>query len=324
MTLASSSPVRFVGYRRRLSPVLFAFARSSVVSSLALAALLPLAACGGAQTAGGSTSSSARDLPTRSEVATRLAAHLARDPNRAVCERIAQGFSARDPETLEPLFDYPAFAARVTAHAGVSPAEVRALTAAPRRPVFARYSLPAEPREWSCLGTRTYLGAPHVAVRVRWANDNFDYVLFRLGTDAQRPITDHYAVSSGVLSSELQAVGFTPEFAEPMRLVGAMFQQSYEGAFADIIRVYRTLPERLRMHPVAFRHFINAVFTTERTGSPLYVEATALASTVFRDSPYASAYWRLVDARRSHRAADERAARRTLIDLLDDDALAAD
>lgn len=324
MTFANSSPVRSVGYRRRVMAEPSAFAHFSVALSLTLGSLLALTACSGAQTPGGSASSSAVELPARAEVATRLAAHLARDPNRAVCERIAQGFSARNSETLEPLFDYPAFAARVTAHAGVAPAEARALAAAPRRPIFARYSLPTEPREWSCLDTRTYLDAPHVAVRVRWANNNVDYVLLRLGADAQRPITDYYVVSSGVLSSELQAIGFTPEFAEPMRLVGAMFQQSYDGAFADIIRVYRTLPERLRMHPVAFRHFINAVFTTERTGSPLYVEATTLASTVFRDSPYASAYWRLVDARRSHREGDERAARRTLIDLLDDDALAAD
>jgi hypothetical protein len=255
-------------------------------------------------------------LPPRQAVAARLQVRLDADQNRALCEQLTAAFAAGDRDALRPVFDHSAFVERVIAHGTVPPETAAQIRVEPTGDgVFARFNYP-DGSQFRCLGTRTFLGEPWIAIR-QWTPTRFDYLLLRAG-GAQLPIDDYHVVSAGFLQSELQAAAFDPTIQASMSTVNGMLEQSYRGDFAGIIAAYRTLPPALQGSPIAFFHYINAVYTTEPAGSPLYQEVTQQAETVLAGRDYALAYWRLLDAqRRGDPGADAR-ARSQLIELLDD------
>lgn len=279
----------------------------------ALALALVLAGCGAAAgSASGGTS-----LPARQVVVERLERRLQTDPNAALCQRLAQALASGDHDALRPLFDFPSFVERIVAHGGV-PAHLAAeLRAAPSGPEnFARFLSPQGSR-FRCLGTRTFLGEPHLAIR-HWTDTRFDYVLVHLTGHEALPIDDYHVVSSGHLHSEAQAIFLDPRNAPAMDAVARMFEQSYREDFTGIIAAFRALPEPVQASPVAFHHFINAVFSSEPTGSPVYREALERLEVVLRGREHALAYWRLLDARRRGDPEAVHAALGQLVELLDD------
>jgi hypothetical protein len=125
-------------------------------------------------------------------------------------------------------------------------------------------------------------------------------------------------VSSGFLHSELQAVGLDPKFRLPGATINAMFQQSFDEDFAGIIAAYRTLPPDVQALPMAFFHFINAVYSSQPPSSAVYQEATQRMEEVLRGRDYALAYWHREHALRRDDASLELRARGRLLELLDD------
>ena len=268
--------------------------------------------CGASTASSGTTTT-----PSRAVVAQRLETRLASDPNRALCERVATSFASGNTDTLRPLFDFAAFAERIIARGNLPPDAAAHLRADPSAPQnFARYLAPRE-SQYRCLGTRSLLGEPHLAIR-QWTPTRWDYVLLRLTGNAEHPFDDYHIVSSGTFHSELQAASFDPQLRAPMEIVGRFLQQSYDGDFAGIIAAYRTLPPSLQDSPLAFFHYVNAVFTSEPTGSALYRETVARMETVWRGRDYALAYWQRIDGQRRGDGAMEERARARLVELLDD------
>ncbi len=290
----------------RFSP---AFPCAAAVTVFAMLA----SACG----ASTSAQSSNDTLPSRTTIERRLSTRLEADPNHDLCVRIASDFASGNHDALRPMFDFASLVERIVAHGGVPEATVAQLRAAPSQPVnFAHTGFP-EGSQFRCLGTRTFLGDPYLAIR-QWTPTRFDYLLIRLTGHPALPIDDFSVVSSGYLHSEGQAIGFDPQMRAGVDTVAQMFPQSYSNDFAGIISAFRTLPAALQSSPLAYFHFINAVYTTERTNSDLYREATQRLEVVLRGRDYALAYWRRIDAARQGDAAAEARARGRLVELLDD------
>ena len=124
-------------------------------------------------------------------------------------------------------------------------------------------------------------------------------------------VADHHYLFSDTF-------GFDPALSGPMEIVGRMLQQSFDRDFAGIITAYRTLPASLQASPVAFFHYINAVYTNESTDSELYRETTRRLEDVMRGRDYALAYWQRIDGQRRGDRAAELRARDRLVELLDD------
>ena len=289
--------------------------RNAPVRSLLLALVIlgPVSlACGSVSTAGGTTTTDERAM-----VITRLESRLADDPNRELCERLATDLATGDGDTVRALFDHASFVERIIAKGGV-PADVeQTLRANPSQPAnFGRMVFP-EGSQFLCLGTRTAAGEPHIAIR-QWTPTRFDYWLLHLSGNESVPIDDTLVVSNGSASSAVNALSMAPATRAHMTTISSFFQLSFDRRYAEIIDGYRALPANIRQTPNAFMHFINAVYTLESTGSPLYEEASRSALTVLADHPYALAYWQLMDARRRGDRSDVDTNRRVLLDLLDD------
>jgi len=253
----------------------------------------------------------------RNSVERRLETRLSSDPNRELCDRLAATLATGDSNTIRPLFDFASFVERIVTRSSLPPEIVARLRANPSGPAnFARYLAPPGSR-YRCLGTRSLLGEPYIAIR-QWTPTRWDYLLLRLTGNAEHPFDDYHIVSSGLLHSEIQAAAFDPQLEGPMQVVGRMLQQSYDRDFAGIISAYRTLPSTLQNSPIGFSHLVNAVFSIEATDSPMYRETTARMADIWSRRDYALAYWQRIDA---HRRGDEPAetrARDRLIELLDD------
>ncbi len=263
---------------------------------------------------GGPSGDSVAD-PTRVSVQTRLENRLSTDAHATLCEELAAGFSAGNRDTIAPHFDYASFVERVIALRPL-PVEVsEALRANPVRENFARLHYPDGSR-FLCLGTRTYRGETWIALR-QWTDERFDYELFRLSGGAV-PIDDWLVVSAGDSHSLTNAFYFDPALQAGMEREGELLMMSYDGRFREAITGYRNLPAEIRALPSTFLHFINSVFTTEQTGSPLYEEAVGMMPTIYADAPYALAYWRFADARRRGDENLRKQARDVLLELLDD------
>jgi hypothetical protein len=256
-------------------------------------------------------------VPPRAVVQQRLEAKLGSDPNHELCEQLARGLAGGDRDAFKPFFDFASFVERVIAKGslpGPLAAQLRANPSGPAK--FGRAYFP-DGSMFRCLGTRSFLGEPYIAIR-QWTPTRYDYLLVRLDGRRRLPLDDYHVVSSGFLQSELQGLGLDPQRHEAMAKIDAMLGQSYKDDFAGIIASYRTLPPDVQAMPIAFFHFINAVYSSEPTGSALYREATQRMEEVLRGRDYALAYWRREDALRRGDVQLELRARGELLDLLDD------
>ena len=255
--------------------------------------------------------------PSRDVVHARLDRKVAADPNRELCERITTGLAAGDRDALRPLFDHASYAERVLAKGSVDAETARDLRA--RSDAFKEFARIHTPREskFRCLGTRSLFGEPVLAIR-QWTPTRFDYILVHLTGKPDRPADDYMIASGGSYHSEADRLQFSKELGEGMKVVGEMLQLSYDRKFGEIIAAYQKLPGTLRASPVAFFHYINAVFTIEKTGSPLYREAVAKMELILGDRPYSLAYWRLFDAQRQSDEPARQASQSRLLELLDD------
>ncbi|MBK8171133.1 MAG: hypothetical protein IPK60_12420 [Sandaracinaceae bacterium] len=273
------------------------------------------AACGPQIAQSGSTAATA---PTTAQIEQRLEVRLTQDPNRAMCDEIVAGFRAGNADAAKPHFDFAAFVERVVSSPTVPEALRARLRANPSGPQeFGRVHTPPG-WQFRCLGTRALRGEDYLAIRL-WGPTKFSYLMFHLsGPRAARRIDDYYSVDTGIVNSTAQQFGFDPQFAEASIRIGEMYQLSYEHNFTAIIQSFRQLPGAIQNEPVAFGHFVNAVYASEQTGSVLYNEATNRMRQVYGDNIYTLAYWELADGnRRGDRAAATR-ARDRLIELLDD------
>jgi hypothetical protein len=258
----------------------------------------------------------AQPAPRREEVRARLGDLLRTDAHAPLCQDIAARFAAGNQDALVDLFDYPSFVARMATHPELPAAASASLQAHPRRVEFARMHFPQD-SQFICLGTRAFRGEPHVALR-QWTPDRFDYVLLHLTKGEEKPIDDYVVVSGGDYQSEANALYFSPDLHAPMEALNRMLDLSYTNDFAKIIEAYRGLPPSLQSSPVAFKHFVNAVFSSERTDSPLYRQAVEQMGVVFGQRPYTLAYWKFQDGSRHDDAATREAGRSQLLGLLDD------
>ncbi len=267
-----------------------------------------LAACASSPT------SVTTDEPVREVVQQRLTTFLETDPNRQLCETITASFKSGNRDALEPYFDTASFVERIFTFRTLPPdlvEGVRANHSAYKN--FGRFHFP-DGSDFLCLGTREFMGQPHVVIR-QWTQTRFDYVLLHL---TETGVDDYFLVSSGFHHSDLQAHSFDPAFKGSMDIIGKMLHKSYDGDFAGIISDYQALPVSDQKLPIAFFHFINAVFTVEPTGSPLYTAAMFDLDRVMTGRTFTLAYWHRIDA---NRRGDEVAAaehRETLLSLLDD------
>jgi hypothetical protein len=100
-----------------------------------------------------------------------------------------------------------------------------------------------------------------------------------------------------------------------------MLELSYKDEFGQIIAAYRSLPEAVQSSPMAFTHFVNAVFSSEPTDSALYKETIGRLDRVLGDYPYTLAYWKFIDGDRHDDPHTREPARGRLLELLDDYAL---
>lgn len=279
------------------------------------ALLLLAAGCGGAST--GAPTASPPDATSRTEVQARLEDKLEVDPNRALCERIASLLAGGDRDALQPVFEHAGYVERIIERGGVPPAVQSDLRSRPTEfDEFGRIHFPDGSR-FLCLGTRQLFGEDVIALR-QWIPSRFDYILLHVGSSPDRPIDDYMVASGGHYTSEADALYFAPSMRRPMEVVSGFLRLSYESRFAEIIAQFQALPPALQESPVAFLHFINAVFTQERTGSPLYRETIRRMERVLEDRPYSLAYWRLIDARRRGDGVAAHHSRDTLLQLLDD------
>jgi hypothetical protein len=251
---------------------------------------MALVACRGSAAPTRATSGSA-SAPGREEVRARLEATLHADPNSAMCQSITSRFAAGDEDALRDIFDFKSFVARIGSYGHLPPEISASLAARTTRAGFSRLQFP-KGSQFLCLGTRTYQGQPHIALR-QWTSDRFDYVLLHVASSTT--VDDYIVVSQGTYHSEDDALYFLPEFQASMKVVSRMLELSYKEGFAEIIRSYRTLPAELQASPLAFSYFVNAVFSTDTTDTPLYREALAKMNEVFRERPYALAYWTYQD-----------------------------
>jgi hypothetical protein len=253
----------------------------------------------------------------REAVSARLAVKLDADPNRPLCDRLVRRFGEGDHDALRPVFDASRFVERILAHRPLPPATAARLRAGAAGYVkFARVLTPPG-STFRCLGTRSFLGAPHVVIR-QWTPARHDYVLLKVGPDAAHPIEDWLVASNGAYHSEAQSLAFDPALVAEMEKIGAMFQMSYDQNFAGVIASYRTMPADLQASPSAFMHFINAVYNSAPPTSPLYAEATSRLATVLGGRDIALAYWQLSDAERRNDEPLRERSRARLLELLDD------
>jgi hypothetical protein len=285
------------------------------VAVLVMSAVCAGTACG-PSTVVRPDSDAAQSQPVqRAEVQQRLARHLDNDPNAALCETLATEFAGGNHDALKPHFDTATFAERIIGHRSLPADIVVGLRSFHDQSEFFTKFMSPEGSKFLCLGTRTFLDHPHLVLR-QWTQTRYDYLLLRLGDDEERPLTDYFIVSDGLYHSERQAYYFDPEIDSEK--ISGMLQMSYRSEFSEIIGQYQSLPELLQMTPYAFPHFINAVFTTEQTGTPLYDEAARRIELVFGERVYTVAYWRSIDARRRRDREAGEQYRGMLLELLDD------
>lgn len=277
---------------------------------------LLLVACG--TTAAPQTAPANTPAVERAAVRARLEEKLEVDPHRGLCEALVAELARGNADAMVPYFDHASFVERVIA-SGAIPEEMQAaLRADPSGPAeFSRIHFPPG-SQFLCLGTRSLFGEDTIAIRNWQPGSRFDYALLHLSGNPERPIDDYMVVSGGTYHSYANALYFTPALRAPMETVGNLLLMSHEHRFQEIIDTYRGLPESVRSSPTGFLHFINAVFTLEQTGSPLYLEAIASMERIFRDHPYSLAYWRLLDGARRNVPAMVDESRGQLLELLDD------
>lgn len=261
------------------------------------------------------TEAPATETPDKSEVRQRLAVHIEDDPNAKLCDKIIHSLEAWDIEAFTPYFDTADFAERIIAYRPLSEETVSSL----RRyhdqyENFTRFLNP-EGAQFLCLGTRTFLDNPHMVIRV-WTPGRYDYVFLHLKDAEQYVIIDYFVVSSGLYHSEKQAYYFDSDIDSTM--ISKWLLMSHRNEFQQIIDEYKSLTEEVRMSPYAFSHYINAVFTLERTESPLYAQAVEYIDEVFGNRIYSVAYWKMIDARRRGDFKTHEYYRNMLVDLLDD------
>lgn len=253
----------------------------------------------------------------RTQVQARLTAHLKADPNRALCERMVTRLSARDEHAVAPDFNYEAFATRML-NTGLATAErLSPLKGqATEYPAFTTIFTP-KTAQFLCLGTRQMNEQPYLVVRSSTPT-RFDYLLFHLS--GQPTMVDDFQIAStGVVHSELNALSFSsPEMDKELDVVTKMLQLSYNNGFREIIALYRTLSPRLQNSPIGFNEFINAVFTLEKTGSPLYQEAVGRIDEVFAEQELSRLYWRFIDQRRRGGKTDIESIRSGFLSQVDD------
>lgn len=261
-----------------------------------------------------STTTVATDEPVREVVQQRLTTHLETDPNRELCQTITERFKSGDRDALKPNFDTVSFVERIFTFRTL-PTDVvedlRANHSAYKN--FGRFHFP-DGSDFLCLGTREFMGEPHVVIR-QWTKTRFDYVLLHLTNEG---VDDYFLVSSGFHHADLQAHGFDPVFQGSMDIIGNMLQKSYDGDFAGIIADYQALPVTDQKLPIAFFHFINAVFTVEPTDSPLYTTAMIDLDKIMAGRTFSLAYWHRIDSQRRQDSAGVQAHSETLLELLDD------
>lgn len=261
-----------------------------------------------------STTTVATDEPVREVVQQRLTTHLETDPNREICETITERFKAGDRDAFKPHFDTASFVERILTFRTLPPdvvEDLRANHSAYKN--FGRFHFP-DGSDFLCLGTREFMGEPHVVIR-QWTKTRFDYVLLHLTNEG---VDDYFLVSSGFHHSDLQAHSFDPAFQGSMDIIGNMLQKSYDGDFAGIISDYQALPITDQKLPIAFFHFINAVFTVEPTDSPLYTTAIIDLDKIMVGRTFTLAYWHRIDSQRRSDSAGVQAHSETLLELLDD------
>ncbi|MFU8805926.1 MAG: hypothetical protein ACNA8W_19085 [Bradymonadaceae bacterium] len=280
--------------------------------AMTIASLSLAAACGPGSTV---RSDPGVTQVTQAEVKQRLANRLDEDPNAELCQAVAEELAGGNHDALKPHFDTAAFAERIIAYRPLPQDVVAGLRDHhDEAEFFARFMSPQDSR-FLCLGTRSFLDHPHLVIRT-WTPTRYDYVLLRLEDEGDRAITDYFVVSGGLYHSERQAYYFDPDIDSAM--ISGMLEMSYRNEFAAIIAAYQSLPETLQMSPYAFPHFINAVFSVERTGSSLYDEATERIEPIYGDRNYTVAYWRMIDAHRRQDTTTVRHYRGMLLELLDD------
>ena len=260
-------------------------------------------------------SSSTPTQPSREAVEAKLEKKLEVDPNRALCDRITQKFNAGDRDALVADFDSASFAERVFSWQTL-PADV-VTSVRDNADTFANFKRFhfGDRVKFLCLGTREFLGEPHVVLR-NWEPSRFDYALFHLNADGK--IDDYMVASSGFYHSELQNVGFDPSVRADMDAVGTLLKMSFDQQFPQIIAKYKALSPRMQSHPVAFLHYINAAYFSQNPGDADYDAAFQQMETILAGRTYAQIYWRLADARRRQDAQVEAAQRALLVERLDD------
>lgn len=236
-------------------------------------------------------------VPTEAEIQTELTARLKDDPNRDLCASIVRELNAGSIEAFTPYVNRSALVERGLARWKLPEERAeRWRQGAEKIDALSRYHFPKRSKFY-CLGTFPFQGEPALVVRLRQPSGSFGHVVLHLDPrGGDKPIDDYYVLQNGYWHSELQMFFEDPENEPHGDAHEKMLFLSFEKKYGEILAIYDALPERLKMHPIMFSHFLNASKSTstmslEQKRAVLEI-AVAQVDEVF-DHPQTRAHWKI-------------------------------